>query len=175
MAGTGIRISFKVEYDESELKREIAAWSTSDMNPALEVANNAVAAAAKDSLRSHIQSDVYDKWNPTVYQRTGGIIEGSAIEATVGPALMIIEHFPSGASEQWKHPVDDDALIGRIESGKGYEWAKHPGPRPYWKNFVNEMIDGVFASQFDAAMSAQFGAEYEGGTVVERESNDGEY
>lgn len=175
MAGTGITLSFKVEFDENELKQEIANWGATDMNPALEAANNAVAATAKEALRKHIQTDVYDAWTPTEYRRTGGLVDGGAIKSTPGPALMIIEHFPSGASEQWKYPVDDDALIGRIESGSGYEWRRHPGPRPYWKNFVNEMIDGVFASQFDAAMAAQFGAEYEGGTIVERESRDGEY
>ena len=175
MAGAGITLSFKAEFDESELMHEIATWGALEMNPALETANNAVAAAAKDALRKHIQTDVYNAWTPKEYIRTGGIIEGSAIESTAGPALMILEHFPSGASDQWESPASGDAMIARVESGGGYEWRRHPGPRPYWTNFVDEMINQVFASQFDAVMAAQLGADYEGGTVVERESGDGNY
>ena len=175
MAGTGIRLSFKVEFNENELKQEIANWGSTEMNPALAVANSAVAAIAKDALRKHIQTDVYDAWTPKEYIRTGGIIDGSAIESTSGPALMILEHFPSGESEQWERPVSGDAMIARVENGSGYEWRRHPGPRPYWKNFVNEMVDTGFAAAFDASMSAQLGANYEGGTIVERESGDGDY
>lgn len=175
MAGTGITLSIKVEFNESELLQEYADWGATEVNPALRDANSAVAAIAKDSLRQHIQADVYDKWSPSVYRRTGGIVDGSAIDATAGPALMVLEHFPSGESSQWEHPASNDALIARIENGSGYEWRKHPGPRPYWKNFVNEMIASGFANAFDAAMSARFGFDYEGGTVVERESGDGSY
>ena len=175
MAGTGITLSFKVEFDENELKQEIANWGATDMNPALEAANNAVAATAKEALRKHIQTDVYDAWTPTEYRRTGGLVDGGAIESSAGPALMILEHFPSGESEQWERPASDDAMIARIEGGSGYEWRRHPGPRPYWKNFVDEMITSSFAETFDSAMVAHLGNEYEGGTIVERESGDGEY
>lgn len=175
MAGTGIILSFRVEFNESELKQEIANWGATDMNPALEAANNAVATTAKDALRRHIQTDVYDQWTPKEYRRTGGLVDGAAIDSTAGPALMILEHFPSGESEQWRHPDSGDAMIAKIEGGSGYEWRRHPGPRPYWKNFVNEMISSGFAATFDASMSASLGSEYEGGTVVERESGDGEY
>ena len=175
MAGTGITLTFKVDFDENELNQEIATWRVTDMNPALADANSAVAANAKEALRGIIESEVYAKWTPKTYKRTGGLVDGDAIKATPGPELMTIEHFPSGESEQWNRPVSDDALIARIESGSGYEWRRHPGPRTYWKKFVDEMINGAFASTFDAEMAAHFGFDYEGGTIVERESGDGEY
>lgn len=175
MAGAGITISITAVFNENELKQEIANWGVTDLNPALESANSAVAASAKEALKNSIESQVYAKWSPKEYIRTGGLIRGGAINASAGPALMVLEHFPSGGSEQWEHPVSNDALIARIESGSGYEWRRHPGPRPYWKKFVDEMIDGEFAAVFDSSMAAFFGGDYVGGTTVEREAGDGEY
>lgn len=175
MAGTGITLSFKIDFNENELKHELNIWGKEVLNPAAQAANSAVAAAAEEALRESIQSDVYAKWSPSTYQRTGGIIDGDAIRSSAGPTMMILEHFPSGESDQWEHPVSDDALISRIESGSGYEWGRHPGPRPYWKKFVDKMIDGVFATEFDSAMASFLGDMYTGGTVVERDSGDGEY
>lgn len=175
MAGTGITISFRVDYPEAEIKNEFGK-ALHETEPMITAALQSVAGAAKASLQSHIQTDVYDKFQPREYIRTGAIINmGEAVRETVSSAEMTLRYLPDGSSDQWRNPVGGDALIERIESGSGYEWRRRPGPRPFWQAFVDEMIDSSFASTFDASMSAQFGADYEGGTVVEREAGDGEY
>jgi len=175
MAGTGVTITISVDFPEAEIKQEFLT-ELKKTEPMLEVAMSSVAAVAKGALQSHIQTDVYDKWNPTTYVRTGAIIDmGTSVRQTVTSGEMTLRYLPDGSSEQWRNPTSGDELIGRIESGSGYEWRKHPGPRPFWKAFVDEMIDGTFAATFDASMSAQIGDDYEGGTVVTRESGDGDY
>ncbi|MBQ1945277.1 MAG: hypothetical protein II346_09775 [Ruminococcus sp.] len=175
MAGTGVVLKIDVEFPETELRQEFVE-ALKNTEPQITSAMESVAAVAKSALRAHIQSDVYDKWNPTEYVRTGAIINmGESVRETVSSSEMTLRYLPDGSSEQWQNPVGGDALVERIESGTGYEWRKHPGPRPFWKSFVDEMIGGAFASEFDAAMYMQFGADYEGGTVVARESGDGEY
>lgn len=99
-------------------------------------------------LGEHIAEDVYDAYpDPTVYERRkdkGGLLDfdsnlkkgGSSDEAK-------IEYEPSGESEQWYHPVDGDELIRRIESrNPQYEWVKDMPERPFFQNFVAEMIEG---------------------------------
>lgn len=175
MAGTGVVLKIDVVFPEEELRQEFVA-ELRNTEPQITSAMESVAAVAKSALQSHIQSDVYDKWNPTTYVRTGAIINmGESVRETVSSSEMTLRYLPDGSSDQWQNPVGGDALVARIESGSGYEWRRHPGPRPFWKSFVNEMVNGVFASEFDAAMAMQFGADYEGGTVVSRESGDGEY
>ena len=175
MAGTGIVLSIKVDFSPEELNQEFGDELRNNIEPRLETAMAAVAAAAKASLKSHIQSDVYDKWNPTTYLRTGGIISDGAIETTATRYRMSLEYEPDGSSSQWEHPVSGNALVGRIEGGSGYEWGKHPGPRRFWQSFVDEMISSGMAEAFDSAMSAELGDIYEGGTIVSRDSADGEY
>ena len=78
-------------------------------------------------------------------------------------------------------PVHGDDLVRRIETGKGYDW-KPPKrgktftqPRPFWANFVEEMIDGGgFAGAAKRAFKAE-GITLEGDVSVERETGDGNY
>lgn len=174
MAGAGVTLTIKVDFQADELNDEFRT-ELQKIEPRIENGMAAVASAARSSLKSHIQSDVYDKWNPSTYLRTGAIISDGAMETSVSSYRMSLEYTPDGSSEQWEHPVSDNALVARIESGSGYEWRKHPGPRPFWQKFVDEMINGGMAEAFDSAMYAELGDIYEGGTVVTRESGDGEY
>ena len=79
------------------------------------------------------------------------------------------------------NPVHGDDLIRRIETGRGYDYrpsskAKHPftEPRPFWANFVAEMLEG---GGFDGALKRAFRAEGIEITDVhtERENGDGNY
>ena len=179
MAGTGITISFKVDFDDAALKQEVLT-ALKEIDPVAENANAAVGAAAKDALKRHIESDIYDKWTPTHYQRrySGGLLNSGAVKVSTNSQRMMLTYEPGGESDQWENPASGNALIGRIESGSGYEWYRHPGARPFWKAFTDEAIESLFASVFDAEMSARLngmGFEYEGGTTVERQSDDGDY
>lgn len=112
-----------------------------------------VIAETKERLKQHVQKDVYDQWSPSEYVRreeNGGIIDIDGSTRINGPfpqtqgkniaAGFEMRYLPSGASEQWRDPADGNALIGRIETGTGYEWRTHPGERPFWHNFVDEMV-----------------------------------
>lgn len=73
------------------------------------------------------------------------------------------------------NPVHRNELIRRIESGKGYDWKRHPGKRPFWQNFVNEMVDdGMLEYFFAKAMREQGEDVVEDGSLF-RESTDGSY
>lgn len=78
------------------------------------------------------------------------------------------------------NPVHENELIRRIETGKGYDWkvpsAVYKG-RPFWQNFVNEMIEGgQLGALFLQAMKELGVGDIElAYDEVEREPNDGEY
>lgn len=50
------------------------------------------------------------------------------------------------------NPVHGDALIKRIQTGKGYDWKCSPGERPFWDNFVEEENNHGFVSRFNTYM-----------------------
>lgn len=75
--------------------------------------------------------------------------------------------------------VHGDDLIRRIETGVGYDWQFRddgPGERPFWQNFVNEMIDGAYELFFADAVQHSGYPEF---TMfpgsLERQDGDGEY
>lgn len=73
------------------------------------------------------------------------------------------------------NPVHGDALIRRIETGRGYDWKRSPKARPFWQNFVDEMIeDNMLEHLFAEAMRLQGLDVLEDGSLV-RETTDGEY
>lgn len=177
MSGIGASLLFTLDFPASEIRNEFLNELKNTVTPALESAMNDVLAESKSILASHVQKDVYDKWTPSTYQRSGELkdIESTTRGSYADAQTMRLEYEPSGESEQWQNPLNDNDLIRRIESGSGYEWYPHPGARPFWRNFVNEMIESGFASAFDNAMFFKFGSDYEGATSVERESVDGDY
>lgn len=141
----------------------------------------------KDTLTKHIQRDVYDKLEPKEYNRRrfdGGIIdldsnctvkpyEGSVDGDQISVAVRL-SYKPDGTSDQWAQPRHGDALIGRIESGDGYEWWS-PGKRPFWKNFVDELIEGgALADAVFYGLNAA-GLTVDGNIEAVRQSGDGNY
>ena len=77
------------------------------------------------------------------------------------------------------NPVHGDDLIRRIETGRGYDWKLSGGQkfpaRPFWKRFVEEMIEGggFENALFWALSESEFEIELDDG--VEREAGDGDY
>lgn len=113
---------------------------------------NAMAAAMptlKDDMESclseHIKSDVYDVFSPREYVRrgeNGGLadIEGSSFFDVRQNGIRMV-YMPSGESDQVESPLSGDELIGRIENKQpDYNWSRKPGKRPFFRNFVHEMI-----------------------------------
>lgn len=115
-------------------------------------------------LAEHIQNDVYNKFTPTEYQRRGddgGLadIEGNAA-FVLGADSVAMDYQPSGESEQVENPLNGDALIGRIEHlNPEYDWTRKPPARPFFENFVTELIEGGRAElTLTEAMNRQDGA-----------------
>lgn len=97
-------------------------------------------------LFEHVQGDVYEKFDPKEYIRRGeygGLadIDGNT-QFTVSEDSVSMDYQPSGESEQVENPLDGDALIGRIEHlDPPYDWTRRPPARPFFENFLTEMIE----------------------------------
>lgn len=97
---------------------------------------------------------------------------------------LVLERFGVEADDPIKPPeaqADGNELIRRIETGKGYDWRppkkkkkKFTDERPFWQNFVNELIEGN-----GFAYAAKQAFKREGIEVseisAEREPKDGNY
>lgn len=111
-------------------------------------------------LQDHVEYDVYSKFQPIEYVRrgeSGGLADMSAT-ATVysderdGGMNLTLLYQPSGAADGEGEPVDPhvdgDDLIDRIEKrDPEYNWTRKPPKRPFFSNFVQEMIDGGRAEE----------------------------
>nr|DAG00042.1 MAG TPA: hypothetical protein [Siphoviridae sp. ctBeL15] len=111
-------------------------------------------------LQDHVEADVYDKFQPIEYVRRredGGLADMSA-SATVysderdGGMNLTLLYQPSGAldgeGESVDPHVDGDDLVDRIEKrDPEYNWTRKPPKRPFFSNFVQEMIDGGRAEE----------------------------
>lgn len=175
---------------EGNLKAEVDA-QIRGLAGVFATALDGVLSETLDRLKSHIKSDVYDQWTPTEYERRGeegGIIDLdthlwphhpsilAGVENNTPIARFDFNYRPTGESEQWRIPAYGDALIGRIENGTGYEWKTHPGARPFWHNFVSEMIDENGFGEAAYRELRMLGVEIEGFPQTERSaSGNGEY
>ena len=139
-----------------------------DLQAAVAAAMPSVAQAIQDTLRSHIESDVYAKYTSEVYPRKGTLLSGvdNANISTDGNSVTVT-YEPNGAvGGTWAempepirrkygmwdddpikpNPVSGDAFIRRIETGQGYDYkfkqGGGPGARPFLTNTVNELIEG---------------------------------
>lgn len=179
---------------QGDMEKELIALLKTEINPALEKANEAVAQAMREALVRHISNDVYPAYQPKLYERRGasGGLLGQAINMGRGAGGMIsdstrakIQYMPDGGHPTvsgWSKVHNDD-LIGRIEKhSPEYNWLPKHGSipdRPFWQNFVNEMVDGngietAWASAMRAALPAGWKLDMSDGGV-QRDGSDGEY
>lgn len=111
-------------------------------------------------LTEHIVDDVYDAYDPDYYTRRlsdGGLLDipkntaGSPPPFVSGDGVEIeLQYEPDGATDgdgsEIDYHVDGDDLINRIEKkNPPYNWrlanTRIPA-RPFFRNFVEEMLDG---------------------------------
>lgn len=153
---TGVKMTAELrgmDDDMKSLEKDFAAA----LNSAMQVE---LTAEMEKSLETHVQEDVYDKYEPSVYIRRyedGGIIDmglnqhftygDGTIEMTYDPSGSI-DHLPPG---RYPEPIHGDMLISRIErKHPPYNWGGtqyYIPPRPFFSNFVDEMIEGNRAEE----------------------------
>lgn len=98
-----------------------------------------VADVARDTMSDHVMSDVYNKYTPTQYQRTGDLYKD--IRTDVNGNTLTIENMT--------RDEETGRLIAPIvESGVGYEWENsriyqmQPYSRPFVKETAKELAGG---------------------------------
>ena len=189
-------VTFKLNTTtEGSLESDFSALLVGEMKDKIANALKGLRDDMRGSLADHVQKDVYDAYkDPNEYERRGlnGGLQGQALNATSHATIesmdgthyrIYIQFQPDGNhpdSHQWKEPpVHGDDFIGRIENWN----PKYPYPprhrrlpkRPFWKNFVEDMVDNGSADvSFATALRAQDEEVLED-FDVEREPGDGDY
>lgn len=169
----------------SPLESDVKAFKA-EISAAMAKAMDDVGADMQEALARHIETDVYPAYSPKMYERrydNGGLVaQARSAKVYNHGAGVSLEYKPDGTHPTvsgW-HKVDGDDLIGRIEKhSPEYNWLPKRGKqipnRPFWQNFVDEMVDEAELERFFVnAMKAQ-GFEIEIGGGIERESQDGQY
>lgn len=143
----------------SGFEADLAALEAQVKN-AFRASRKALADDMRLCLQDHVEYDVYSKFQPTEYVRRGenGGLADMQSSATVysderdgGMNLTLLYH-PSGAVDGEGNNVDPhvdgDDLITRIEKkDPEYNWRRKPPKRPFFRNFVQEMVDGGRAEE----------------------------
>ena len=156
----------------------------------------AVQMAMYETLAKHIDEDVYEAYEPKIYERRrgganalddfgnkqimsmlgpiGGATATGNIDITGG-----ISYDPRGYHEfyLWSSNDDPNAIIGRIENkNPPYRFGAGVPKRPFWQRTVNELIDGgEIGKTFIQAMK-EAGLDIEMAyDEVQREPRDGDY
>lgn len=164
--------------------------------------SNAVYADMKAALEDHIREDVYREYTPKKngYERRSkdprrGVsllasVEDEAytkqldpLDYTTGNVIAGLSYEPTGEhKDNWRwSDANGDELIGRIEKkDPKYNWEPRDGSlkeRPFWQNFVTEMIEGGrFARVVEEELKRMGIAEKTDHiTGVTRENADGNY
>jgi spermidine synthase len=95
---------------------------------------------ARDTMSDHVMSDVYNKYTPSQYQRTGDLYKDIKTTLVNDNTLTV---------EDTARDNDTGRLIAPIvESGTGYQWTNsriynmQPFPREFVKETYNELSNG---------------------------------
>lgn len=111
-----------------------------------------------NNLQEHVTKDVYDKYEPYVYERRIGrtgqyapIESQEYIDYNLSDNTLTFSYEPQGAHwvERWSNKHNGDNLIVSIQTG---DLAGNAPPRPYWNRFVSEMENGGILSSFATGM-----------------------
>lgn len=143
-------LDFTISGIES-ITRDFEAF-TPRINRAVSAGLNAVSSDMSASLKKHIELDVYAAYDPKDYLRRSDnpsygtpLNSDENIGATVVDNTLIFGYVPTGEHSLYDEEIDNDELIRVISLAEGYQWfvkkRKIP-PRPFWDNFLAEMIYG---------------------------------
>lgn len=112
-----------------------------------------VAASVVNVTQQAIQTEVYDAYSPKVYDRRG--MNGGLIDFTGNWD----EQYDAATKTLTVRNVNRDDETGRlvapvVESGKGYRYKVHIGPRPFHSVAEKNMIkDGVFEDALENGLT----------------------
>lgn len=143
----------------SGFEQDMAALEK-QVKDAFRASRKALADDMRLCLQEHVEYDVYSNFQPIEYVRRGenGGLADMRASATVysderdGGMNLTLLYQPSGATDgdgnEIEPHVDGDDLINRIEKrDPEYNWRRKPPKRPFFSNFVQEMIDGGRAEE----------------------------
>jgi hypothetical protein len=102
---------------------------------------NEVSNVARETMSKHVITDVYDKYQPTEYERTGDLYKDISTTMKNENTLVV---------ENVARDEDSGRLIAPVvESGVGYEWEDsriykmQPFERPFVENTAKELESGL--------------------------------
>lgn len=151
----------------SGLEEDLAALEAEVKN-AFRASRQTLADDMRACLQDHVYADVYDEFQPREYVRrrdSGGLSDMGA-NTTVysdegdGGMNLTLRYQPDGSRDgdgnEVPEAVSGNDLINRIEKrDPDYNWERKPKKRPFFHNFVEEMIEGRRAeTTLVAAMNA---------------------
>lgn len=151
----------------SGLEEDLAALET-ELKNAFRASRKALADDMRSCLEDHIEADVYDEFQPREYVRrrdSGGLSDMQAnttvySDERLGGMELTLLYQPDGSRDgegnEIENAVSGDDLVNRIEKkDPEYSWRRKPKKRPFFRNFVKEMIEGRRAEDtLVAAMNA---------------------
>lgn len=106
---------------------------------------NEVQEVARQTLKENVISEVYDKYTPTQYKRTGGLYQDENIESKMEDDNTL--------SVRSIRTDDGKDVAEIIESGVGYTWKKsniykmQPYPRPFHEETKRELEEKGLAKK----------------------------
>jgi hypothetical protein len=116
---------------------ELEKYLNEKINSAL---RNEVADTARDTMQEHVMSDVYDKYQPSQYVRTGDLYKDIVTQMVDDNTISI---------EDLARDEETGRLIAPVvESGVGYTWKDsriyqmQPFERPFVKETAKDLENG---------------------------------
>lgn len=195
--GVNFGITMRAEIDPSKLQKEVEKeLSVQIYGKTVVPVSQGVFAEMRDALEEHIKSDVYAEWEPSKYlRRSEHTGMGTSLLESAENAQAIykkdgykwtsgLRYEPTAEHDnpEWSDPdMEPDRLIGRIEKKIPpyiYEPIRGEIPkRPFWQNFVTEMIEGGRLARTVETILKEKGIAEPGDSIrdVLREESDGNY
>jgi hypothetical protein len=132
-------------------------------NQVKDVANTEGKKTIKDTMKKHIQADVYDQYDPTEYDRrydsTGGFLSDDSIDIDINSNGNNINITATDIATGNENYITADAIgqsiIGIIETGKGYTWKHSPGERPFLEKTKEDLENGVLEKSLKDGLKAR--------------------